>query len=212
MCSGRVDLEFILRAFQNGQDAVFIGGCRLGECNYVTHGNFDALANTHIGKKLLARIGVNPERLRIDFMSGGDGLLLAEYLNDFSQKARAFGPIGKAEGLDAAALRSGLEAARRLVPYIRLVERERLRVPVKSGQAYDSFFTGRHFDALFNELIADKLTIGRITLLLGEKPRSTGEISEVLGLNPSEASRYLNSSARQGLVRYDTEQNRYALA
>ena len=34
MCSGRVDLEFVLRAFSNGTDAVFIGGCHLGECNH----------------------------------------------------------------------------------------------------------------------------------------------------------------------------------
>jgi len=51
MCSGRVDLEFLLRAFSNGQDGVFVGGCRLGECNYVTHGNYDALANVHLCKK-----------------------------------------------------------------------------------------------------------------------------------------------------------------
>ncbi len=51
MCSGRVDLEFILRAFANGQDGVLIGGCRLNECNYVTQGNYDALANTYICKR-----------------------------------------------------------------------------------------------------------------------------------------------------------------
>ena len=43
MCSGRVDLEFVLRAFSNGMDGVFVGGCRLNECNYITHGNYDAL-------------------------------------------------------------------------------------------------------------------------------------------------------------------------
>jgi len=43
MCSGRVDLAFVLKAFANGMDGVFIGGCRLNECNYVTHGNYHAL-------------------------------------------------------------------------------------------------------------------------------------------------------------------------
>jgi F420-non-reducing hydrogenase iron-sulfur subunit len=51
MCSGRVDLAFVLRAFLNGADGVFIGGCHLGECNYVTNGNYDALANTYICAK-----------------------------------------------------------------------------------------------------------------------------------------------------------------
>ena len=73
MCSGRVDLEFIFRAFLKGQDGVFIGGCKLDECNYVTHGNYDALAITHLCKKILEHIGLNPKRLRTEFMSGADG-------------------------------------------------------------------------------------------------------------------------------------------
>ena len=43
MCSGRVDLAFVLRAFSKGVDGVFIGGCHLNECNYITHGNYHAL-------------------------------------------------------------------------------------------------------------------------------------------------------------------------
>ena len=98
MCSGRVDLEFILRAFLNGQDGVFIGGCRLNECNYITHGNYDALSNTHLGKKIMEHIGLNPERLRIAFMSGADGNLLAEAADDFTEKVKALGPLGKGGG------------------------------------------------------------------------------------------------------------------
>ena len=135
MCSGRVDLEFILRAFSNGQDGVFIGGCKLDECNYITHGNYDALSNTYLCKKIMEHIGLNPERLRIEFMSGADGNLLAEVTNDFTRKVKALGPLGKGEGMDEKGLKFKLEAVRKLVPYIRLVERERLRVPVKSKES-----------------------------------------------------------------------------
>jgi DNA-binding IclR family transcriptional regulator len=61
-------------------------------------------------------------------------------------------------------------------------------------------------------LIADKLAINQITLLLREKPLSTGKIAEILGLNPSEVARHMNSSSRQRLVRYDESEKRYALA
>jgi coenzyme F420-reducing hydrogenase delta subunit len=212
MCSGRVDLEFILRAFLKGQDGVLIGGCRLNECNYVTQGNYDALGNTYICKKLMEHIGLNPERLRIAFMSSGDGILLAEAINDFTQYIRELGPLGKDEGEDENGLRVKLEAAKKLVPYIRLVERERLRVPSKSEEAYTKFFTSDEFDGLFNDLIINKLAISQIILLLKEKPLSTGEISEVLGLEPSEVSRHMNSSSRHGLVRYDVNSKCYALA
>ena len=212
MCSGRVDLEFILRAFSTGQDGVLIGGCRLNECNYITHGNYDALSNTYLCKKIMEHIGLNPERLRIEFMSGADGILLAEVINDFTKKVKELGPLGKGEGIDENELKSKLEAVRKLVPYVKLVERERLRVPFKSEEAYNKFFTSDEFNRLFNELIGDKLAISQIMLLLRERPLSTGEISEILGLNPSDASRHMNSSSRQGLVRYDESRKCYALA
>ena len=210
MCSGRVDLDFILRAFSKGHDGVFIGGCKLDECNYVTHGNYDVLAITHLCKKILEHSGLNPKRLRTEFMSGADGNLLAEYSDDFSRQIKELGPLGKSEGLDASLVRVKLEAARKLVPYIRLVEREKLRVPVKSKQAYAEFFENDEISDLFDELFLEKLAISQILLLLGEKPLSTKDISARLGLNPSDVSRYMIDSSRHGMVRYDTASNCYA--
>jgi len=212
MCSGRVDLEFVLRAFLNGTDGVFIGGCRLNECNYITHGNYDALSNVLLFKKIMERIGLNPERLGIEFMSSGDGILLAEVVNDFCTKVEEIGPLGKSEGIDEKGLRFKLEAVNKLVPYIKLVERERLRVPYKSEEAYNKFFTSDEVNRLFDELIGDKLAISQIMSLLRERPLSTGEMSEILGLNPSEVSRHMNSSSRQGLIRYDESRKRYCYA
>jgi len=212
MCSGRVDLQFILRAFANGADGVFIGGCRLNECNYITHGNYDALSNVLLCKKIMGHIGLNPERLQIEFMSSGDGILLVEVVNSFCKKVAEIGPLGKIEGIDEKKLQFKLEAVRQLIPYVKLVERERLRVPTKSKDAYDKFFTSEEVNRLFDELIIDKLAISQILLLLREKPLSTGEISESLGLNPSEVSRHMNVSSRHGLVRYDESRKRFALA
>ena len=212
MCSGRVDLEFILRAFLKGQDGVFIGGCKLDECNYVTHGNYDALANTYICKKILTHIGLNPDRLRTDFMSGADGNLLAEYTDDFSRQLMELGPLGQSEGMTVGEVQFKLAAAKRLVPYLRLVERERLRVPAKTKQAYTEFFESSEVNALFDEIFAEKLAVSQILLLLGEKPLSTADISTKLGLNPSDVSRHMISSSRHGMVRYDTDSNCYTLA
>jgi len=212
MCTGRVDLSYILRAFSKGADGVFIIGCRLNECNYITHGNFHALSMVHLCKKIMAYIGLNPERLMVEFMSGGEGILFAEVMNDFGKKVRELGPFGKAEGIDEKALKVKLEAVTNLVPYIRLVERERLRIPFESEEACETFFTSDEFNRLFKELIVDKLAISQITSLLRERPLSTGKISEILGLTPSEVSRHMNNSSRQGLVRYDVSQKCYALA
>jgi F420-non-reducing hydrogenase iron-sulfur subunit len=212
MCSGRVDLEFVLRAFSNGMDGVFVGGCRLNECNYITNGNYDALSMVFLCKKIMEHVGLDPERLRIQFMSAADGILLAEHINNFCNKVEELGPLGKREGLDEKGLKFKLEAVRQLVPYIKLVERERLRFPDKSKEAYYQFFTSDEFNRLFDELIGDKLAMHQIMLLLRKKPLSTGEISEALGLNPSEVSRHINRSSRQRLVQYDEKEKCFALA
>lgn len=212
MCSGRVDLEFVLRAFSNGMDGVFIGGCRLGECNYVTHGNYHALGMVLLCKKILKHIGLNPQRLRIAFMSSAEGVLFAEVMNEFGKQVRELGPLGKGEGIDENGLKFKLEAATKLVPYIKLVEREKLRVPVRSEEAYYEFYNSEELNRLFSEAILDKLAISQITLLLRERPLSTSEITEILGLNLSEVSKHLDSLSRQGLVRYDESRRCYALA
>jgi len=212
MCSGRVDLSHVIRAFSNGMDGVFIVGCRLNECNYITHGNYDALGMVHISRKLLMHAGVNPQRLRIEFMSGGEGIIFAEVMNDFGKKIEELGPLGPGEGIDEEGLKFKLDAISKLIPYIKLVERERLRVPVKSESEYNKFFTSDEVNRLFDELIGDKLAISQIMLLLRERPRSTGEIAEILGLNPSDVSRHINISSRQGFVRFDEKLKCFALA
>ncbi len=212
MCTGRVDLAFLHRAFSNGIDGVVIAGCLLGECHYITEGNYGTLSMTHLFRKLLEHIGVNPERLRLEWISASEGMRFAEVMNEFSKKLKALGPLGKGEGIDKNGLKFKLEAVKNLIPYIKLVERERLRVHFDTAEEYDEFFSSDEVDRLFQELIGDKLEISQIMAFLRERPLSTGEISEMLGVDPSEVSIHLNNSARQGLVKFDESQKRFVHA
>jgi F420-non-reducing hydrogenase iron-sulfur subunit len=212
MCTGRVDIAFVLRAFSNGADGVFIGGCWLGECHYVTEGNYDALFNMHFTKKLLAQVGLNPDRLRLEWISASEGTRYAEVMNDFGKTLKKLGPLGKGEGLDKRALKLKLEAVSKLIPYAKLVERERLRVRFKTEQEYKDYFASADFNRLFEELLVDKLAISQIMLLLGEKALSARDIAEGLSLEASEVSRHLSMSSRLGLIRFDEDLKCYALA
>ncbi len=212
MCSGRVDLKFVLRALMKGMDGVFIGACRLNECNYVTHGNYDALNMVLLTQKIMAHIGLDPQRLDIEFMSGGEGHLFVQVINKFSKKIRELGPLGQSEGLDKNKLQLKLQAVHQLVPYVKLVEWQSLKAHGSNAEEYHDFFQSDQVDQIFEELIADKLAMSQIMLLLREKPQSTAEISKRLGLNPSQTSRHMKESAKQGLVRYDIHSMRYAMA
>ena len=212
MCSGRVDLAHVFRAFSKGADGVFLGACHLNECNYTTHGNYHALTMVNLGKKLLEHIGLNPERLKIEFMSGAEASVFVDGVNGFVKKVKELGPLGKGESMDATALKFKLEAVTQLIPYIRLVERERLRLPAMPEEEYRKFFDSDELNRLFQETVANKLAIAQIVLLLRERPLSTAEMAKRLGLTPSEVSRHLNTSSRQGLVRYDESRKSFALA
>ncbi len=207
MCTGRIDLAHVLKAFSSGVDGVFIGGCRLNECNYTTQGNFHALNLVFLFKKIMEHLGLNPERLRIEFMSSGEGNIFAQVVDEFNKKVQELGPLGKSEGMEEDSLRLKLKAVERLVPYLRLVEGERLRAHFKTMEECEIFYSSEEADELFRALIADKLALSQIFLLLQDKALTIKELAELTGLPPSEITRYLNNSAELGLVKY-TESDR----
>jgi F420-non-reducing hydrogenase iron-sulfur subunit len=206
MCTGRVDPAFILRAFSNGADGIYIGGCWPGECHYTTEGNYHALGMALLMKRVLGWIGINPDRMKLEWVSASEGIRFAQIMNDFGARIEGLGPIGKTEGIDNATLQLKLEAVKNLLPYIKLVERERMRVTSDTVEEYNKFFAGDEADRLFRELIVDKLATGQIMLLLRKGSFSNGEISRALGLDQSEVARLVSVSVRQGLLSLDKQQ------
>lgn len=154
MCSGRVDPEFIFRALANGMDGVFIGGCLLNECNYTTHGNYQALNMTLLCKKLLEHIGLDPDRLRISFMSSGEGMAFVEAVNDFVRQIKVLGPVGRAEGIGGDELAAKLAEVRKLIPYIKMTKREKLETRLVKKDDYAGFYTSDEIEQLFSEIVS----------------------------------------------------------
>lgn len=152
MCTGRIDLTFILRAFSNGSDGVFIGGCWPGECHYVTEGNYHAVNMMHLCRKLLEYIGLNPARLRLEWLSAGEGLRFAEVMNDFGKELRELGPLGKSEGMDEKELKPKLKEVTRLIPYIKLMKKEKLRLRLATEEEYAALYTRDEIETLFREM------------------------------------------------------------
>lgn len=154
MCSGRVDPEFIIRAFEKGIDGVFIGACHLNECNYITHGNFHTLNMVTLYRRILEHIGLNPDRLWIRFMSGAEANVFVESVNGFVKNIKQLGPIGEAEGIDQATLQAKLAEVKKLIPYFKVAVREKLATRVEGHGDYDNYFTKEEVDTLFNEIVS----------------------------------------------------------
>jgi len=91
MCSGRIDPAFILEAFRSGADGVLISGCHPGDCHYIA-GNYKAQRRGILLKKLLEQFGLEPQRLRIEFVSASEGAKFAAVVKEMVEDIKKLGP------------------------------------------------------------------------------------------------------------------------
>jgi F420-non-reducing hydrogenase iron-sulfur subunit len=92
MCSGRIDPIFILKAFKDGADGVLVAGCHLpSDCHYIS-GNFNAMRRVILLKKVLKEFGIEPERLRLEWVSASEGNKFATVVRDMVKEIKELGP------------------------------------------------------------------------------------------------------------------------
>jgi F420-non-reducing hydrogenase iron-sulfur subunit len=92
MCSGRVDPQFILDALTRGADGVLIGGCHIGDCHYV-EGNYKTLRRFTMLKRMLADMGIEDPRVRMEWISASEGERVKTVINDMVEQVKALGPL-----------------------------------------------------------------------------------------------------------------------
>lgn len=141
MCSGRVDLAFIIKSFMQGADGVYLAGCRLNECNYTTHGNFYALNMSLLCKKIMEIIGINPQRFRVEFMTSSDGQYFAETIADFTKTIKGLGALGESEQISYDELSYRLQTIINLVTYIKIATKDKLMQKLSDPSKWDTLFT-----------------------------------------------------------------------
>lgn len=93
MCSGRLDPALVLKALAGGADGVLITGCHPGECHYLEQ-NFKALRRFKLMQRMLAQMGIEPDRVRLIWASAAEGVRLAEEINRMVEDVRKLGPLG----------------------------------------------------------------------------------------------------------------------
>ncbi len=92
MCSGRIDPSFVLEAFKDGADGVLVAGCHLpSDCHYIS-GNFKALRRIALTRKILANFGIEPQRLRLEWISASEGDKFASVVKSMVEDIKKLGP------------------------------------------------------------------------------------------------------------------------
>ncbi len=91
MCTGMIDVKYIIKAFLDGADGVFIGGCHPGDCHYI-NGNIKAERRIAGVGKIMEQFGFDPDRLRLRWIGASEGLEFQRNMAEFVEKIRELGP------------------------------------------------------------------------------------------------------------------------
>ncbi|MBN1265993.1 MAG: hydrogenase iron-sulfur subunit [Anaerolineales bacterium] len=101
MCSGRVDPIFVMKAFALGADGVMIAGCHPGECHYIEQ-NYKTMRRYELLKHTLRAFGIEDHRLRLQWASAAEGVLLAKAIDEMIEQVRSLGPLNWSQYWDGA--------------------------------------------------------------------------------------------------------------
>lgn len=93
MCSGRVDPSFVLKALKNGVDGVLVSGCHIGDCHYITGNEYTQERFERLHNILIKQLGVDPKRVRLEWVSASEGKRFAEVITEFTNQIKELGPL-----------------------------------------------------------------------------------------------------------------------
>ena len=106
-CTGKIDVLYILRAFEKGADGVYVAGCYEGQCHFL-EGNINAKRRVNHLKKLLDELGIGGDRVEMFNMSAAEGPRFADVANAFTERIKALGPSPLSAAAKTAAPLTGI--------------------------------------------------------------------------------------------------------
>jgi len=178
MCSGRVDPVLIIEALIQGADGVLIGGCHLGDCHYIT-GNYYTEKRINVTKELLRLAGIEPERLRLEWITASEGERFANIVADFVNQVRALGPsqVAKDEKL-MVRLSAATEAAKNF--RLRLLSGKEIKL-TGEGNVYGEKIEPQTMDRMLRTAAAAEFKRSLIIELTKQSALSVKELASEIG-------------------------------
>ncbi|MBA3044622.1 MAG: hydrogenase iron-sulfur subunit [Candidatus Thermoplasmatota archaeon] len=210
MCSGRVDPNFILKAFEMGIDGVIVLGCHIGDCHYQS-GNHQAEKKIELTSQVLGEIGLQPERLHLDWVSAAEGQRFGEIVTEFTNKIKELGPIANIDDYQKKAKLGGS-----------IVDVSRLRWLVgkeheifEKGNVYKEQIDQDEYKDIIWQNVGAEYTKELICSAMADGPRKIRDIAEELALPKKLVFDYVTEMENQGrihLVGFDGNIPSYTLS
>ncbi len=182
MCSGRIDPYIVLEAFAQGVDGVFIGGCHPGDCHYL-EGNYQAERKIKMTRQLVKKAGLEPERLRMEWVAASEGERFAILMREFPKQVKELGPSPLSGEKPDEKLLANINAAKLAALDFRLraiVAKE--RKIVEQGNVYGETKTQDEWDEFMEDAIITEFERKRLLELIADQSMSVKELASEIEL------------------------------
>ena len=156
----------------------------------------------NVAKRILEHIGINPERLLLEWVSAAEGGRFAEVVTGFTSLIRELGPLSTDAETDDEDLKLRLDAAKNAVTgeKLRWVAAKQTEF-MQDGNRYGEVFTSHEIGRLLDGVIMEEITLQQILLLLKEGYLSVKDISQRLRLTPPDVFRQVQALRKKEMVR-----------
>jgi F420-non-reducing hydrogenase iron-sulfur subunit len=178
MCSTRISAHIVLELFKEGVDGVMVSGCHIGDCHYI-NGNLFTERRVKLAEELLKLSGVEPERLRLEWVSAAEGERYSQVITSFVNKVKELGPtpVSKDKKL-VTRMGAAVDAAKSFRS--KTLTSKEVKLTGK-GNVYEEVLDPKKYDLIIERAIEDEYQMSLILALSDSKARSVKELATETG-------------------------------
>jgi F420-non-reducing hydrogenase iron-sulfur subunit len=197
MCSTRISPHIVLDIFKAGADGVLLGGCHIGDCHYIS-GNYYTEKRVRLMKRLLEESGVEPERLRLEWVSASEGEKFSKVVTEFTEQIRALGPSKVKADEKQRDRVAAADAASETFRLKALVGKE-LNL-VEKGNVYDNKLDPEELGRIIDQATEEEFERSLILELSKMKPRSVKELGKIMDTPTDKVLRHIVVLRQKNLI------------
>ena len=207
MCSGRIEPEFVIEAFEKGVDGVIITGCHPGDCHYQT-GNYQTERRYNALKEALGYTSFGSERVHLEWVSASEGSRFGEVVTNFTERIKKLGPSPIKSNDKKQDLMNELDA----VKYLFSTHESRTLIGKKGeltekGNVYNEKIETDRYENIIHENILSGYIRNFILVAAKETPKTVRDFAEKIGVDPQRVVFEISVLMRKNMLALDSIDN-----
>jgi coenzyme F420-reducing hydrogenase delta subunit len=203
MCLGRIDPVIVLETLEKGADAIMMVGCKPPDCHFI-EGNLQAERTVKMLKKLVSFTGLEPERIKLLWVSPLEEKTFNYYVREFSDEIGKLGssPL-KSEKPESRFMLNVLAAKNAASDFRLRVLLGREKELTEGVNVYGEKIPQDEFNALMDEIVKEEFIRHKFYLLTKTKPLSVKDLAKAVEMKPADVLRQIVDMRRRNMIALD---------